>query len=292
MQEILVLSSNKYHDSQNINYGDCIIINTGTEIVIYDCGSEEHAKQVITYMEKNDVRKATVILSHNDADHFNGIPTLIAKGKVGKIYTTLLLKYKAEILKKIDDGRRTRDAIGKKILDYYSNIEKLSGENIVDIYESDSKICDGVEIVGPKKDYMLNTVAKHLDGREGDTMDSESAFNASSIQVSVAVGANKVLLCGDCSYAAIEHIIKQYQCIQLPHHGKSYQAEQIFEKKKDISTIYFVSDNTGTSNGGSDNLKTRGKQVLNTKDGENIIIDYKTFQTSSYTTTKTLGAHK
>ncbi len=40
MKEILILSSKNYPNSESINYGDCILINTGFELVIYDCGSE------------------------------------------------------------------------------------------------------------------------------------------------------------------------------------------------------------------------------------------------------------
>ena len=37
---------------------------------------------------------------------------------------------------------------------------------------------------------MIQTVAKRLDGREGDTMDGETAVNATSIQVKVNVGSH------------------------------------------------------------------------------------------------------
>ena len=120
------------------------------------------------------------------------------------IYTTLLLKYKKDILKIIDDGRRTENGIIEEILDKYDNIAQLSGEPIYDVYEEKPALCDGVEIVGPDKDYMLGTVAKRLDGREGDTMDGETAVNATSLQVSVTIGSRKVLLCGDSSVSAIE----------------------------------------------------------------------------------------
>lgn len=220
MTKILVLSSRNYPNSDIINYGDCILIDTDTDFIIYDCGSEKHAEEALTFMDKHGISSAKVILSHNDSDHFDGIPRLLASGKVSVIKTTLLLKYKDEILDRIDDGRKTRESVSKQILELYSNIATLSGAPIEDIYEHPEDLCPGVSIVGPDFDYMLNSVAKRLDGREGDTMDGETAVNATSIQVSVKFENNKVLLCGDCSFSSIEDKVREYNCIQLPHHGK------------------------------------------------------------------------
>lgn len=289
MTKILVLSSKNYPNSDIINYGDCILIDTGTDFIIYDCGSEKHAEEALDFMNKHGISSAKVILSHNDSDHFDGIPRLLASGKVSVIKTTLLLKYKDEILDRIDDGRKTRESVSKQILELYSNIATLSGAPIEDIYEHPEDLCPGVSIVGPDFDYMLNTVAKRLDGREGDTMDGETAVNATSIQVSVKFENNKVLLCGDCSFSSIEDKVREYDCIQLPHHGKPKQAESIWNEKWNQTTnFYIVSDNTGSSNGGSDKLDTTGHRVFNTKDGE-IQITADTFSASSIRTGRTLG---
>ena len=115
MNEIITLSAKHYENAETTNYGDCILINTGTELYIYDCGSSKHAEEVIQYMDKNGYEKATLILSHNDSDHFDGIPTLIANDRISSIRTTLLLKYVDEILERIDDKRRNRDTVKQEI---------------------------------------------------------------------------------------------------------------------------------------------------------------------------------
>ena len=46
MKEIIILSAKHYETPESSNYGDCILINTGTELYIYDCGSERHAEEV------------------------------------------------------------------------------------------------------------------------------------------------------------------------------------------------------------------------------------------------------
>lgn len=289
MKEVIVLSSKNYSDSETTNHGDCILINTGTELIIYDCGSENHADSVIAYMDSNGFLQAKLILSHNDSDHFNGIPKLLEQKRLSIIRTTLLLKYKDDILDRIDDGRKTRESVAKQILEAYDNIAQLSGAPLEDIYEVTTPLCHEVSIVGPDKNYMLDTVAKRLDGREGNTVDGETAVNATSIQVSVKIGTDYLLLSGDSSFVAIEDKVCDYSAVQLPHHGKSLQAEKIFEKKSDQATsLYVVSDNTGNSNGGSDKLVTTGHRVLNTKTGA-IAVNASSFSVSSYQTKKSLG---
>lgn len=289
MKEIIALSAKNY-ESKDSNYGDCYLINTGTELYIYDCGSPRHAEEVIKYMDKHNMSKAILILSHNDKDHFEGITTLLDADRITSIRTVLLLKYVDDILDKIDDGRRTRKAVKEEILDLYSNIASLSGYNLEDIYECDDNITNEISIVGPDYEYMIDTVAKRLDGREGNTVDGETAVNATSIQVSVKLNTDSMLLCGDCSFAAIEDKVRDYNIVHLPHHGKEKQAEAIFDKKWDQpETLYIVSDNTGSSNGGSDNLNTTGKQVFNTKNYGNITIDTSFINCNKLKTTGSLG---
>ena len=66
--------------------------------------------------------------------------------------------------------------------------------------------------------------------------------------------------------------IKNHTAIQLPHHGKLVQAEEIFAVKGN-DTVYYVSDNTGDTNGGSEKLKKahpRGRAIQYTQDGDQI----------------------
>ena len=43
---ILKALSSRGYKPQSSNYGDCILIDTGSELIIYDCGSEKHARRV------------------------------------------------------------------------------------------------------------------------------------------------------------------------------------------------------------------------------------------------------
>ena len=120
--KILFLSS-KQCENQDANNGDCIIIDTGNELIIYDCGCEDYANYILRYMKNNEYEKIKIVLSHNDDDHFKGIPVLIEKEKVSEITTVLMLKYVDDLLKIIDDDRKKRNSIKRQICDIYDNIK-------------------------------------------------------------------------------------------------------------------------------------------------------------------------
>lgn len=265
--KVIFLSSQGYKDSGE-NKGDCILIDTNSELVIYDCGCEEHANRVIDYMDKHHYSKAKLVLSHNDADHFDGIPYLIEAGKISDVYTLLLLKYKDDLLEKINDKRITRDSLTRRISEIFANIYSLSGKVVLKDIFSDTFICNGISIIGPDREYALDAVAKRIDNRQGDTIDKETIVNAVSTQVKVIVGTKNLLLCGDSSYEAIKNKLSGFSLIQLPHHGKKEQADRIFEQKGSVGITYYVSDNTGNSNGGSDDLPVQGYNIKNTLKGD------------------------
>lgn len=270
MINVIFLSSKDY-DNPNKNCGDCILIDTSSELIIYDCGCEDHAKQVETYMCNHHYTKARLVLSHNDADHFDGIPYLIEKGLLSEVYTLLLLKYKDELLDLIGDGRRKSNSIAKSIEEIYDNIYSLSGKvTLKDIF-TDTNVADHITIPGPDKNYALQAIAKNIDSRESDCIDKETIVNAISTQLSITFASHKkLLLTGDSNFKAIEETVKTHSAIQLPHHGKLEQAEDIFSVKGN-NTIYYVSDNTGTTSGGSDNLRKehpRGHVIYNTLNGD------------------------
>lgn len=281
--EVKVLSS-KYYKDTNINYGDCFIIDNGSEVAVFDCGHIEHAKRVIEYIDKKGIEKVTVVLSHNDDDHFDGIPYLIEQGRVSKVITILLLKYVDELLEIIDDGRKNRESIKRQITNIYDNIAKLGNKDLLDDIYIGKKVIDGVFIEGPTEKYFLEAFAKALDTTEGDTIDRETIVNATSVQISIKINNQKLLLSGDSSFAAIEDKVGSYKYIQLPHHGKLVQAEKIFEVKGDDNgVVYIVSDNTGASNGGSDKLPTKGYNIKNTKNGDiELPRDLNIYRTGSY----------
>lgn len=271
--KIYVLSSQECED-ENRNNGDCFVIDNNKELVIYDCGCEDYANWVISYMKEHNYSKVKVVLSHNDDDHFKGIPILVEKGKTSEITTVLLLKYVDKLLDIIDDGRKNRESLKRQILDTYDNIAQLSGNNLKDAFEH-TEISDGIKISGPDKDYILDAAAKGSDSTEGDTIDSSTITNATSIHLEITLDNKKILLTGDSSFESVTtENLEDFKIIQLPHHGNADIGEKIFnETKKDLDKQYIISDNTGNSNGGSDKLNTKGYRVMNTKEKGLLTLD-------------------
>ena len=283
-----------YEGIENEQYGDCVaLVNEAKKhMVIYDCGSEQHAEKIIEFMNAKKITTTDIILSHNDSDHFDGIPKLIAEGKVGKIFTTLLLKYVDDILDKLDN-RHTRKATKEHILDLYSNIAQLSGSDLKDIYEHGAELPAGISFIGPDLDSMMTAVAKAVKNRDtSKQIDGETIVNATSLQIAVDVlGGRKLLLLGDTSVKNVTCNLKDYRYIHLPHHGKLTSAEAIFDKisadKSDNigNHTFIISDNTGTTIGGSDALMAsairKGKDIKNTKTDGNIEFGVRIYSTAS-----------
>lgn len=272
--KVKILSAKGYAD-KTANNGDCIIIDTGTKLIIYDCGCQEHAERVLDYMKEKRYETADFILSHNDSDHFDGLPHLIEAGVIVHVYTLLLLKekYRKKILRLMGNYIKDETLI-KRIKTEYDNIYSLGDSVSLEDALELPMVCSGVSIVGPELDVALEAVAKHLDNREGNTLDGETIHNAICFQVRVTMDDGKyLLLCGDSSYHMAEANLKTASYIQLPHHGKYEIAEKIFELKEsrgELDTKYYVSDNTGSTNGGSDTLKEKrfGRSVTFTDTGD------------------------
>ena len=286
--KIYVLSSQECEDESK-NNGDCFVIDNNKELVIYDCGCEDYANWVISYMKEHNYSKVKVVLSHNDDDHFKGIPILVEKDKTSEITTVLLLKYVDKLLDIIDDGRKNRESLKRQILDTYDNIAQLSGNNLKDAFEH-IEISDGIKISGPGKAYILDAAAKGLDSTEGDTIDRSTITNATSIHLEITLDNKKILLTGDSSFESVmTENLEDFKVIQLPHHGNADIGERIFnETKKDLDKQYIISDNTGNSNGGSDKLNTKGYRVMNTKEKGLLTLD-ESIISQSRTVTGNLG---
>lgn len=263
---IKVLAPNEQKDDKD--FGDCIIINDSGNVIVYDCGSEELADQVLEYVKENSIDKIDIVLSHNDNDHFDGIPKLVDAGIVNSITTLLLLKYKDEIFKKISDGRVTEDSMVKHIEEMYSNIYSLKGNNLLDALDNNN-ISSNVKVVGPSTEYFIDAVAKQFTPTESNNIDDSTIMNAISVQLEILFNNKKLLLTGDADVAAFDDKVINYEAIQLPHHGNPDMAEKIFEiNDMRNNVLYIVSDNKGKDiNGGSDKLNQKGHYIRNTKSG-------------------------
>ncbi|MCR0274430.1 hypothetical protein MKA31_20255 [[Clostridium] innocuum] len=283
--KIKFLSSKEYENKAK-NCGDCIIITSGAKMVVYDCGCEEHAKCVINEMSKANVDKVIGVLSHNDKDHFDGFLTLINNEKIECIYTICALKHVDDILLEINDDRYKRDSVKNKIIEIFGNIHELSGY-LKDIYEDDNSllspdIVKGVKVLSPNYHYAIETIARAVKNSEPNTIDGDSVMNAASVCLKIYDDNNNMLLTGDSTFENIEAHLSNLNYIQLPHHGRADQLDEIlnYYDENEEDPMYLISDNTGESNGGVDARKIKYRRYKNTRDKE-FEIDFDTTNKSS-----------
>lgn len=284
--------SSKDYDNSTSNCGDCIIITTNTQMLVYDCGCEEHAQRVVSEMNKLGFSKIIGVLSHNDEDHFKGFMKLKNLNKIESIYTICALKHVDDILLELNDNRFTRESVKNKIIEKFSNIHELSGY-LTDIYDTNNillskEIINGVNIIAPNYEYAMKTIARVVKDSAPDTIDGDSVMNAASVCLKVHEGDDSVLLTGDSTFQNIENSLSGINFVQLPHHGRAAQIDNILEfydENKEDPT-YLISDNTGDSNGGLDKRKLKYRDSKDTRSGDfTISLE----QVKSSLSTKTLG---
>lgn len=282
-----VLSDLNYPNSTS-NYGDCFIFWDNHYLIIFDCGSEEHAKEVQNFMNENEISQIDfLILSHDDSDHVNGARYLVDNCNVKKVCTPLILKYIDDIFNKIKEASPTstikRDTVKERIIEAYSNIYELGNSleagTLVDATNG-IKLTESFEILGPSKDHLITSVAKGINGYEGNTMYKETITNAISVQAYAKGLIDSVFLCGDACFEFVEeNLDSEYSYIQASHHGKLDFAQKVYELKKNKNSdfCFIISDNTGNTNGGSDDFEKELKQCRRktTKEGT-ITIDLDT----------------
>ena len=271
-----------YKGDMDTRYGDCILLYDSTSLIVYDCGHARHAEEVENFLKANKaITQVHIVISHNDSDHTNGVLDLMEylfdNQYTVTVYSSLYLKSARRVKALLDDGRRTLPATKEHILETVDKIRDI----ILAAQEYKFSVKDATvntpvsigSIVGPTEDEFVEVVAQAIADSSVTKIEGETVMNAASVQLKCKLdNAQTILLCGDATPRYL-HRLDGYEIIQLPHHGKLDNAQEIFQKLDDpYSKIYLISDNTGSgpTSGGSDNLveymkKEKYAPALNTK---------------------------
>lgn len=273
-----------YDGDKDTRFGDCILGFSKPKLFVYDCGHEKHADAVMKFLkESTGITEISVVISHNDSDHTDGVVTLLNllydEGYTVTVYTSLYLKSIDAIHDMLDDGRRKKNKTCEHILQLFDHIaeivttaEEYGFEVVNALPETDMEIGT---IVGPTEQEFIQVVTKAIEEDGQGNIDGETVMNAASVQLKCVLDDGKVLLlCGDASPEYINDV-EAYNVIQLPHHGQLADAEALFEKLEDpYCKEFLISDNTGSgfNSGGSDKLvkmmrEERFSPAYNTKNG-------------------------
>ncbi len=177
-------------DILKIGKADCIIINTGTQIIMIDTGEAENFKKIKSYMSDKGYDKIdTLILTHPDKDHIGGASKVLLNYSVGEV---------------IESSYSPSDA---EYLLYHSTMSEIGLEPTV-ISDDYIFTADGCEILvdAPSR-------SKYADKQS----------NNSSLVVSIECGDKRLLFCGDAMEPRLEELIVaergEYDFVKLPYHG-------------------------------------------------------------------------
>ncbi|MBQ7907459.1 MAG: MBL fold metallo-hydrolase [Clostridia bacterium] len=177
-------------DILKIGKADCIIIDTGSNIIMIDTGEEENLDTVRAYMSKKGYdRVDMLILTHYDKDHIGGASEIISEYNVTTVIESVFTSNDEWYAK----YHQTMDSLG-------ITPTKLSKDYSLTV--------DGCQIdisVPKEKEY------------------SEKKDNNSSLVVSMECGEKRMLFCADAMELRLEELIEElegpYDFVKLPYHG-------------------------------------------------------------------------
>ena len=150
-----------YNGDSDTRFGDCILIYGDANLVVYDCGHDDHAKEVSTFLKAHpDISHIHVVISHNDCDHTDGVQSLLEdlseKRYSVTVYTALYLKSARKILKQFENKNRKLEPTKQHILETFDHIKEIV-EKATDLgFKTENAVIDtefcGCSIVGPTED--------------------------------------------------------------------------------------------------------------------------------------------
>lgn len=177
-------------DILKIGKADCIVINTGSKIVMIDTGEEENLDTINSYMSsKNYSQIDMLILTHYDKDHIGGASEIISNYNV----TTV-------IESKFDDST----------MEYISYHNVLYNKKLTPI-----KLNVNYTFTYDSCEFEINIPKKNKYETKQD--------NNSSLIISMKCGENRFLFCGDAMEERLAEFIEynqnNYDFVKLPYHG-------------------------------------------------------------------------
>ncbi len=177
-------------DVLKIGKADCIVINTGTKIVMIDTGEKENLDDVRDFMMDRGYKKVdTLILTHFDKDHIGGAKEIIEEYGVSTVLES------------------TASSDSEYFHEYHLLLNQLgiSPMRLSQDYTFQSDDCAFFVGVPMKKKY------------------EDKKDNNSSLVVKMEHGETRLLFCGDAEEERLAEIIDtcagEYDFVKLPYHG-------------------------------------------------------------------------
>ena len=186
-------------DILKIGKADCIIINTGSRILMIDTGEEENLDQINYFMYMNEYEKIdTLILTHYDKDHIGGAAEIIKKYQVSSVIEPSIV------------------SINEWYIKYHNVLDEM-----------------GITPIKLSQDYRFEYDGCQIDIKAPKrNMYSEKQDNNSSLVVSMECNQKRLLFCADAMELRISELISEdlgeYDFFKLPYHGNYIENYRAF----------------------------------------------------------------
>lgn len=245
-------SSSVYVHILDVGKADCIVIESGDQVIMIDTAEEENIPEIFAFLDRNKISQIDcLILSHFDKDHIGGAKKLIEQYSVLQVIESSFSSTRSE---------------------YIAYHQEMKEKGLVPmVLEEDFTLsfgeCNFSVTVPQKKSYP----------RKED--------NNASLIVEMTHQNNHLLFCGDAQEERLQEWIdsndSEYSFIKMPHHGSNldnlnlliqsakpkYAAITCSEKNPaDIDTLTLLKESKVSV------YQTRFGNITVSSDGNDLII--------------------
>ena len=178
----------------SIGKADSILIQTGENTMLIDCGEESDADHILDELGKRNITHLDYLqITHFDKDHVGGAAAVVGQLDIDNIM--------------YPDYEGTRS-------EYRNFMQAISSKS-------------GASVVAEKSDYTLGDAVFTVypaDEPDSFVKDDSEYDNELSLVTKLTFGDNKFIFAGDAEKKRLKQMIKQgvdWSCdwIKLPHHG-------------------------------------------------------------------------
>jgi len=186
----------------DVGQGDCILIESGGENMLIDCGESSESDEVTAYLQNQNISKIDYLVgTHPHSDHMGGMSAVVDNFEIGNFYMPYLP----------DDDIPTTKYFEKLLLSLENKNLKIKNLNVGDKIQLGSA---EILVVAPNHAEYSNT-------------------NNYSIGIILEHGDNGFIFTGDAEKLAEEEMIdngllRDIDVYKAGHHGSSTSSSEKF----------------------------------------------------------------
>lgn len=226
-------------DVLKVGKADCIVINTGTKIIMIDTAEKENLDDIRSFMREKGYEKVdTLILTHYDKDHIGCAKEIIEEYGVE---TVLENSFSSD----------------SELFHEYHYALKQQGKSAIRLNEDYSFRSDSC-------DFVINVPRQKKYETKKD--------NNSSLVVKMECGETCFLFCGDAEELRLTEIIDtcagKYDFVKIPYHGNYLENYPAFLEKIKVGACALTCSKKNPADPRTlEALESSGAEIYETKNG-------------------------